>query len=380
MTDVPSPATAAKHRLQPRDDVAAMEGYHSPQVSVRVRLNTNESPYPPPARWQQELAAEVARIDFHRYPDRAAWDLRVAIGELHGVGPEWVFAANGSNEVIQTVCLAYGGHGRTAAVFEPTYAMHRHIARTTGSRIIDGVRQSDFSVAPAEVSRVAGEGAHLVFLCSPNNPTGGLASPELVRHALDVSPGLVFVDEAYGQFAPWSAQSLLTGESPLVISRTYSKTWSMAAVRLGYLLAPPWLVAELDKVVLPYHLDALKQAAGVLALRYVDDMNARVEQLVAERERVSGELREMRVDSWPSSANFILFRPVHGEADEVWAAMVDRSVLVRNCSSWPGLRGCLRVTIGTSGENDAFLSALRASLHSMPTSTRIATRPDRVPS
>lgn len=357
------PSPTASQRVQPRPDVVAMEGYHSPQVSVRVRLNTNESPFPPPAKWQQQLAAEVSRIDFHRYPDRAAWNLRVAIGEFHGVGPEWVFAANGSNEVIQTVCLTYGGPGRTAAVFEPTYAMHRHIAQTSGARIVDGVRGVDFSVSEAEVDRVIEE-AHpeIIFLCSPNNPTGGLAAPELVRHTLAATTGLVFVDEAYGQFASWSAQSLLDDDSPIAVSRTYSKTWSMAGVRLGYLLAPPWMVAEFDKVVLPYHLDSLKQVAGTLALGYADDMAARVEQLVAQRERVGAGLRSLAVDVWPSSANFILFRPRAVDANLVWQRLVDSSVLVRNCSSWPGLAGCLRVTIGTADENDAFLDALEASL------------------
>ena len=352
-------STTVRNRPQPRSDVAAMEGYHSPQVSVRVRLNTNESPYPPPAQWQHDLAAEVGKLEYHRYPDRSASALRQAIGELHGVGPEWVFAANGSNEVIQTVCLTYAGAGRCVAVFEPTYALHSHLARLSGASVVTGARNPDFTLSEAEIDRVVSEAAPAItFLCSPNNPTGDLARPELVRHVVETSPGLVLVDEAYGQFAPWSAQVLLTEESPLIVSRTYSKTWSMAGVRLGYLLAPPWLVAELEKVVLPYHLDSLKQAAGILALQYVDDMRARVELLVAERERMTASLRLLDVELWPSSSNFILFRPRHADANRVWQGLVDRSVLVRNCASWPGLSGCLRVTVGTPEEDTEFLAAL----------------------
>jgi histidinol-phosphate aminotransferase len=174
--------------------------------------------------------------------------------------------------------------------------------------------------------------------------------------------GLLVVDEAYGQFAPWSALDLIAEDRSLVVTRTYSKTWSMAAARLGYLIGPTWVVAELEKVVLPYHLDALKQEAGRIALDFVGDMEQRVSFLTEERGRVEAALRELPLEVWPSAANFILFRPTSAVADEVWQALVDRSVLVRNCSGWPGLHGCLRVTIGTRDEDDRFLTALREVL------------------
>jgi histidinol-phosphate aminotransferase len=166
------------------------------------------------------------------------------------------------------------------------------------------------------------------------------------------------VDEAYGQFAPWSALDLVEEEQPLVVTRTFSKTWSMAAARLGYLVGPAWLVAELEKVALPYHLDAAKQVAGRLALRFVAEMETRVKQVVAERERIAARLRQLPLDTWPSGANFVLFRPTAGDGREVWHALLDRDVLIRDCSSWPRLSGCLRVTVGTPAENDAFLTAL----------------------
>jgi histidinol-phosphate aminotransferase len=349
--------------VEPRPDVALMEGYHSPQIDVAVRLNTNEAPGPPPAAFGARLADELARIEWHRYPDRTYTALRRAIADLHGVAPEEVFAANGSNEVLQTLLLAYGGPGRTAAVFEPTYALHSHIARVTGTGVAVGERAADLSLDVDEVRRVvAGAVPEITFLCSPNNPTGMVEPEAVVRTVADEAPGLVVVDEAYGQFAPWSALELVDGRRPLVVTRTFSKTWSMAAARLGYLVGPAWLVEQLDKVVLPYHLDAFTQAAGVAALAFVEDMHARVAHIVEERGRVAAALADLPVEVWPSAANFVLFRPHDRAGDEVWKGLVERSVLVRSCTSWPRLDGCLRVTIGTPDEDDAFLGALREVL------------------
>jgi histidinol-phosphate aminotransferase len=175
---------------------------------------------------------------------------------------------------------------------------------------------------------------------------------------LDLLPGLLVVDEAYGQFAPWSALGLVDDDHPLVVTRTYSKTWSMAAARLGYLVGPRWLVADLQKVVLPYHLDAVKQLAGRLALDYRAEMDARVAALVEERGRLALALGDLPVDVWPSGANFVLIRAQHRDGNEVWQGLLDRSVLVRNCSSWPRLAGCLRITVGTPEEDDALIAAL----------------------
>ena len=360
--------------VQPRDDVALMDGYHSPQVPVRVRLNTNESPEPPPPGFEARLLDALAGVEWHRYPDRAATGLRTAIGSLHGLPPEQVFPANGSNEVLQTVLLTYGGPGRTAAVWEPTYALHAHIARITGTAVAEGERGADFALDLDEVARVLDDTRPSVaFLCSPNNPTGVVDPEPVVRDVLELARAndcLLVVDEAYGQFAPWSALSLIGDDEPLVVTRTYSKTWSMAAARLGYLLGPAEVVDQLFKVVLPYHLDAMKQVAGTVAIEDRDAMAARVERLVAERERLVAALADLPVDLWPSGANFVLLRPRRpdgspGDAawgDEVWQALVDRSVLVRNCASWPRLAGCLRVTIGTPEEDDALLDALREVL------------------
>lgn len=346
-----------------RDDLRSLEGYHSPQVSVRVRLNTNESSEPPPDAWRDAFAAELSRVEWHRYPDRAATALREAIADLHGVPASMVFAANGSNEVLQTLLLTYAGPGRTVATFEPTYQLHGHIARITGATVVEGERGADFRLDRAEVERlVSAANPAVVFLCSPNNPTGMVEPEPLVRAVADLAPGLVVVDEAYGQFAPWSALELVGEERPLVVTRTFSKTWSMAAARLGYLVGPSWLVAELDKVVLPYHLDAAKQIAGRLAVRFKGEMEARVKAVVDERDRVSAALGTLDVDVFPSGANFVLFRPRSMPGRAVWQGLLHRSVLVRDCSSWPRLDHCLRVTVGTPAEDDAFLAALQEVL------------------
>ncbi len=348
-------------RPQVRDDLALMEGYHSPQVEVSVRLNTNESPVPPPAAWSDALHAEMSQISWNRYPDRNATALRAGLAELYEVDPSMVFAANGSNEVLQCLLLAYGGPGRSAGLFEPTYALHSHIAKVTGTAVVEGERAPDYSLDPAEVDRVLSQEPNVVFLCSPNNPTGMVEDPDAVRSIVERVGnygGLVVVDEAYGQFAPWSAVGLVDDDQPVAVSRTFSKTWSMAAARLGYMVAPTWVVNALESVVLPYHLDAAKQLAGTLALRFEPEMRDRVAQLVEQRDIVAAGLGELPVATWDSGANFVLFRPLNMTGDDVWEQLLARDVLVRNCASWPRLSGCLRVTIGTPEENRAFLGAL----------------------
>jgi histidinol-phosphate aminotransferase len=350
-----------------RPDLRGLVGYHSPQVDVEVRLNTNESPLPPPEMWLDELRAEIGAIDFNRYPDRDAVALRLALAEFHGTDIARVFCANGSNEVLQCLLLAYGGAGRAVALFEPTYSLHRHIASITATEVVSAWRQADFRLDLDAVDDVLADAEPVItFLCSPNNPTGRAEPLEVVAHVLTRAPGLVVVDEAYGQFAPWSALDLLAADAPgsdrLVVVRTFSKTWSMAACRLGYLVAAPAVVEACTATALPYHLDAMTQVAGRLALRHVDAMEARIALITEERGRIAAALSDLDVQTWPSDANFVLFRPAHRAATAVWQDLLERSVLVRDCSTWRGLDECLRVTVGTPAENDRFLAALAESL------------------
>lgn len=350
-----------------RADLTGLEGYHSPQVDVAVRLNTNESPYPPPEAFLDDLQAGVRGIDFNRYPDRSARELREAAAGFLGQPVERVFCANGSNEVLQSLLLVYGGADKRAALFRPTYLLHEHIARTTGTEVVAGERRADFTLDPDGARRMLAEASpHVTFLCSPNNPTGVVEPRETVEAVLDAAPGLVVVDEAYGEFSPWSALDLVADDRPLVVVRTFSKVWSLAALRLGCCVAPREVVGALETVALPYHLSAVTQLAGRLALGYADEMRGRVEAIVRERERVQTALQGMDgVTVWRSGANFLLFRPpVDGkDGEQVWRGLLDAGVLVRDCSSWPGgLEGCLRVSVGTPEEDDAFLAALKEVL------------------
>lgn len=353
-------------RPRVRDDIALRAGYHSPQLHVNVRLNTNEAPTAPPAGFHAALHRALDEIDWHRYPDRAASALRAALAERYAREPDEVFVANGSNEVLQTIMLTFGGAGRTAAVFEPTYALHSHISKTTGTAVVEGARREDFSLDMDEVRRVIEtHEPDVLFLCSPNNPTGLVDPPDTVDTVLELmahTDGLLVVDEAYGQFSDFSAVDKIGDDVPLVVSRTFSKTWSMAGARLGYLLAPSWIVHELDKVALPYHLDSFKQAVGLAALEFGADMDERVALIVKERTRVLAALEDLPVTSWNSGANFFLFRANDVPGEELWEQLVEHSVLVRNCSTWPRLQGCLRVTIGTPEENDTFLASLAEAL------------------
>ena len=347
-----------------RPDLELAEGYHSPQVDAEVRLNTNESPFAPPDEWREELRAALEEVSFHRYPDRPATELRQAVADLHGVTPEEVFCANGSNEVLQSVLLAFGGPGRRALLFEPTYALHSHIARITGTEVVEGQRDDTFLIDPQDAERLIAAGRPAItFLCSPNNPTGRAEPSDTVERVARVAPGLVVVDEAYGQFSSWTALGLRGPAQPgLVVTRTFSKTWALAGARLGYLVADPGVVEACEAVALPYHLSAQTQLAGLLALRHVREMETRVARITEERGRVAAALNDLPVDSWPSDANFILFRPRERDADGVWRSLLAHSVLIRNCASWEGLKGCLRVTIGTPEENNRFLQGLKESL------------------
>ncbi|MHB8218876.1 MAG: histidinol-phosphate transaminase [Acidimicrobiales bacterium] len=359
--------------LPRRGDLADLQGYHSPQMQIEVRLNTNESPFPPPAGWQERLADVVAGMDVRRYPDRGVTDLRRKLAELHGVDPSQVFCANGSNEALQSLLLAFGGPGRTALVFEPTYSLHSHIARLTLTEVVGAGRGPDLRIDPEEAAAVVGKFRPAVtFVCSPNNPTGRAERPEVVADLVARAPGLVVVDEAYGQFAPWSALDLFQrgrggGPAPgatdgLVVVRTFSKTWAMAGLRLGYLVAGADVVAGCEAATLPYHLSTVTQEAGLLALDYRNEMMARVAHIAEERGRLEAALAGMPVDFWPSDANFILFRPRDRGSEEVWKGLVDRGVLIRDCSRWSGLTGCLRVTVGTPEENVRFLRSVRECL------------------
>jgi histidinol-phosphate aminotransferase len=346
--------------LPVRADLRGLTPYGAPQIDVPIRLNTNENPYPPPPELVADVAASVAAAaaGLNRYPDREADELRAALASYLGAGlsPAQVWAANGSNEILQQILMAFGGAGRRALGFVPSYSMHRLIALATGTEWIDGQRRDDFGVdADRAAADVEAKRPDVVFLCSPNNPTGTALPPEVIDAVLAVATGIVVIDEAYAEFSSSpSSLPLLPGHSRLVVTRTMSKAFGFAGGRLGYLAADPAMIDALRLVRLPYHLSALTQAAALAALRHADATLAQVAALRADRDRMHAVLRERGFDVVDSDANFLLF----GRFDDqraVWQGLLDRGVLIRDV----GLPGWLRVSVGTTAECDTFLDALR---------------------
>ncbi|MFI8876368.1 histidinol-phosphate transaminase [Streptomyces sp. NPDC055243] len=354
--------------LPVRDELRGKSPYGAPQLDVPVRLNTNENPYPLPDALVERIAERVrdAARDLNRYPDRDAVELRTELARYltdtggHEVTLANVWAANGSNEVIQQLLQTFGGPGRTAIGFEPSYSMHGLIARGTGTGWISGPRGDDFTIdVEAAAKTIAENRPDVVFITTPNNPTGNAVSGDTVlalyEAAQAAKPSMVVVDEAYVEFSHGdSLLPLLAGRPNLVISRTMSKAFGAAGLRLGYLAADPAVVDAVQLVRLPYHLSAVTQATALAALEHTDTLLKYVEQLKRERDRLVGELRAIGYEVTDSDANFVQFGRFE-DSHTVWQRILDRGVLVRD----NGVPGWLRVSAGTPEENDAFLDAVR---------------------
>jgi histidinol-phosphate aminotransferase len=350
-----------RQALPLRDDLAGREPYGAPQLDVPVRLNTNENPYPPSPALVRAVAAAVAGVagTLNRYPDRDATGLRDDLaGYLgHGLTRGQVWAANGSNEIIQQLLQAFGGPGRTAFGFEPSYSMHPVIAQTTGTRWVPGARDAGFGLDAEPAAAVVRElRPDVVFLTSPNNPTGTALPPATIEAVCAAAPGMVVVDEAYAEFArdrSRSALDLLPAYERLVVTRTMSKAFALAGARLGYLAAAPAVVQALQIVRLPYHLSAITQAVARVALGHADELLATVCDLRLERDALVEWVRRRGLAAADSDANFVLFG-TFGDRHAVWQGLLDRGVLIREV----GPPGWLRVSVGTAAEMAAFRTAL----------------------
>jgi histidinol-phosphate aminotransferase len=352
-----------------REDLRGRTPYGAPQLDVPVRLNTNENSYAVPDDVVAAIAASVTETARHlnRYPDRDFTELREALAAYlrtqTGVGimPGQVWAGNGSNEVLLHLVQAFGGVGRTALGFTPAYSMHPIITRTTGTTWVDGLRGTPTGVfdldAALAVRQVREHRPHIVFLCSPNNPTGTALSLEVVEAVVDAAPeSLVVVDEAYAEFARPGTPSAMTrlAERPLlVVTRTMSKAFALAGARVGYLAADPDLVDALRLVRMPYHLSDPTQAVALAAIRHDASLLATVEAIKAQRDRIVAELSALGYPPVPSDANFVLYGGL-ADAHATWQALLDRGVLVRDV----GIPQHLRVTAGTPDETSAFLAAM----------------------
>ena len=346
-----------------RHDLRGKSPYGAPQLAVPVRLNTNENPHPPSRALVDDVVASAreAAVDLHRYPDRDAVALRTDLAAYLSVqtgvrlGVENLWAANGSNEILQQLLQAFGGPGRSAIGFVPSYSMHPIISDGTHTEWIQTVRAADFSLdVHAAVAAITDRRPDVVFVASPNNPTGQSVSLSDLRRLLDATPGILIVDEAYCEFSSRPSAVALVEEYPtkLVVTRTMSKAFAFAGGRLGYLIATPAVIDAMLLVRLPYHLSSVTQGAARAALRHADDTLGSVATLIAERERVTAGLSGMGFQVVPSDANFVLFGRF-ADAPGTWQRYLDAGILIRDV----GIAGYLRATTGLAAENDALLAA-----------------------
>ncbi len=351
--------------LPVRDDLRGQVPYGAPQLDVRARLNVNENPFPPSESLVADVSAAVAEATrgLNRYPDRDAVALRADLaayltGETGvAVDGEQVFASNGSNEVMHQLMLAFGGPGRTALGFTPTYSMYPEYCRDTFTRYVTAPRDDSFRVTTGSaLAAIAEHRPDIVLLASPNNPTGTPLERDVLAAVLDAAPGMVIVDEAYAEFrraGTASALDLLGGHPRLVVTRTMSKAFALAGARVGYLVADPAVVQAVRLVRLPYHLSAVTQAVARTALAHSDELLSQVTVLRAERDALVTWLRGRGHDVADSDANFVLFGRF-ADRRAVWQGLLDRGVLIRET----GPQDWLRVSVGTPEENAAFRAAL----------------------
>lgn len=349
-------------RPRPRPELGSLTPYRTSGTgSGHIFLHANENPYPPPAEVVAEIFETALAHPLNRYPNAEPTELVAELASYVGIDPSWIWIGDGANEVLLQACLAYGGPGRTSLHFEPSYVMHQRQSRMAGTNVAELGRVSDFAIdVDAVVESMEALRPDVVVVCTPNNPTGTVTPRDALRRIAEAAPGLVVIDEAYFEFC---GETFLTelGDYPnVLIVRTLSKAFRLASVRLGYGIAHPDLLEEMRRVRMPYGQSAFTQAAATVAVKRRDELLDAVPKIVAERERLAEVLAGTEgVRVYPSGANFILFK--HPAPDALLAALADRGVVIRDFRDLPGCEDCLRVTVGTPEENDAFLSALGVS-------------------
>ncbi len=345
---------------EPRPGLRDVEPYDSPQLDVPVRLNTNECPYPLPEGFRSDLAEAVRSADLNRYPDTNATRLREELASSAGHPVDGTWVANGSNEIIRELALAYGGPERAAVIFPPTYALHQRLWTLAFGSVKSFRLEPPFLLVEHDVKNAAELEPSVVFVCTPNNPTGNAQPLERIEQLAEETGALVIVDEAYVEFGGTTALGLIASHPNVVVVRTFSKAFALAGARIGYAFADPEVVEDLRRVRLPYHVSSLAQAAGITALKHRSEAEAILDDIRRQRDRIVKELEAMPdVDAHPSDANFVLFWPVK-PAPDVWQQLLDRGVLVRDLTKI--VPGSLRVSAGTESEVDAFLGALHEVL------------------
>ncbi len=346
-----------------RPEVRALSAYHVPDAGDRVKLDAMENPYPWPGELMDAWRQTLDGIRINRYPDPEARRLKAGLRKTMGIpGATSALLGTGADELIQLVLTAVSQTGRTVLAPEPTFVMYRLLTQVLGLAFVGiPLRGDDFSLdAPAMQAAIERFQPAVVFLAYPNNPTGNLFAPDEVRAILRASPGIVVVDEAYTPFADASFLDALAEFSNLLVMRTVSKM-GLAGLRLGWLAGAPAWMDELNKLRLPYNINLLTQVSAEFALAHRDVLDGQTARIRADREALFTELSSLGgISVWPSHANFLLFRTAQGRATETFNDLKRKGVLVKNLhASHPMLEDCLRVTVGTPEENQAFLAALR---------------------
>lgn len=336
--------------------------YDPKYLPAEACLSANENPQDVPEEVRREINRRLKAMPYNRYPDPLANGLREKIAEANGLERECVLLGNGGDELLFNIALAWGGPGRTFLNLPPTFSVYEQNARLTGTEVESIPRLSDYSIdEEAVLSRVAQGGIDYIIVASPNNPTGKLASEEFLLKLLDATDALVMVDEAYFEFSRMTMRPYLAQHKNLVILRTFSKAFSLAGVRLGYILGDPAIITEFVKVRQPYSVDAVSQTIAETVYENRASFERGIVSIIEERARLTDELKKLpEVKAYPSDANYILFK-AEG-AGEIWQDLYDRGILVRDFSAAEHLTDCLRVTIGSPEENERFLTALKEVL------------------
>lgn len=349
-------------RPRPRADLDKLQPYRSSEMSGgRILLHANENPFPLPREITEEILEAAAGIELNRYPPPEPTELIAEIATYVGVDPSWVWVGDGSNEILLQSCLAFGGPGRTALLFEPTYVMHQRQARMAGTEVESVRRGERFAIPVADgVSAIERLRPDVVFVCTPNNPTGTVTPLNDVRAIADAAPGLVVVDEAYFEFSGISMVPYLAEHPNVLVARTLSKAFRVAGIRLGYAIAPPETLESLRRVRMPYAQSSFTQLAATIVMRHREKVLEVVSTISSERDRIAGALGDLDgVEVAPGGANFVFFRDP--KSVELLAALEAEGIVIRDFGYLPGCENYLRVTAGTPEENDAFLRVASAA-------------------
>lgn len=343
----------------PRAALANIVPYDPKYLPAEVMISANENPRPVPAQVQEKILEAIAKVDLNRYPDPLANRLRTLIGEAWGYTKDQVLIGNGGDELLFDLALAWGGPGRTLLTTPPTFSVYEANAQLTDTNVIAIPRKEDFSLDEAAILERVREGdIDHVIITSPNNPTGGSASRAFLKELLEATDALIMIDEAYGEFGGESMIPYLRDHANLVVLKTFSKAYSLAGMRLGYIMANPPIIQEFLKVRQPYSVDAISQTIGEVVYTHRALLQPGIDDIIAQRAVLFEALSALpTIEAFPSDANFILIRIP--DAASVWDQLYERGILVRDLSRSAGLEDCLRITVGTKQENERLVKALR---------------------